>query len=168
MISEYAVTNSLTLHSTTKPGITCLDIHSERDELLVTGGNDGAVIFYNRNQDRVIFFSLIEIFTVGKIVKSYEKHKKRITDVKFVPNKNLGPNRVLSILSCEDGAGSLLANDLETGELAVSYRINVHKDALVGCAVHPLSYVGLFCSKDGSFSFHDLAQVNILAKNSGN
>jgi len=57
MISEYKLTNSITLHSTTKPGITCMDINIERDDLIVTGGNDGGVIFYNKAQDKVNFFT---------------------------------------------------------------------------------------------------------------
>ncbi len=54
MIAGYKIVNSLPLHSTTKPGITALDIHQDADSLLVTGGNDGAIIFYNKQNNRVI------------------------------------------------------------------------------------------------------------------
>jgi len=149
MISGYRLANSLPLHSTTKPGITALDIHQDQDDFLITGGNDGAVIFYNKQNNRII--------------NSYTKHHKKITDVKFVPRKGGDSNNVLSIVSCEDGRGNLLTNNLETGELGVAYFVDTHKHALVGCAVHPLSYIGIFACKDGSFSYHDLAQGRLLS-----
>jgi len=76
-----------------------------------------------------------------------------------VPRKGGESNTVLSIASCEDGRGNLFANNLETGELSVAYFVDTHKQALVGCCIHPLSYLGLFACRDGSFSYHDLAQV---------
>ena len=56
MISAYSVTNSLTLHSTIKPGITCLDINSDQDDIFVTGGNSGAVIFYDKAHNKVLYY----------------------------------------------------------------------------------------------------------------
>jgi hypothetical protein len=57
LIAGYKLVNSLPLHSTTKPGITALDIHQGQDDILVTGGNDGAVIFYNKQNNKVIYQS---------------------------------------------------------------------------------------------------------------
>lgn len=52
-IAGYKVATSKALHSTTKPGITALDIDAEQDNLLVTGGNDGSVLFYDRTKNKV-------------------------------------------------------------------------------------------------------------------
>lgn len=56
MIHNFEEKNSITLHKVDKPGITCMDVHPEVDDFIVTGGNDGAVIFYNRSLDKVKFF----------------------------------------------------------------------------------------------------------------
>lgn len=62
-IHNFKMTTSVALHSTTKPGITALDIHPDLDDLLVTGGNDGGIAFFNKAQNKVlniyIFFLMI-------------------------------------------------------------------------------------------------------------
>jgi len=54
MILNYKLTNSVALHSEKVPGINCLDINTELDDLILTGGNDGTVVLYNKAQDKVI------------------------------------------------------------------------------------------------------------------
>lgn len=67
--------------------------------------------------------------------------------------------QVLAISASEDCIGYSFVHNNETGELTVSYKYDGHTDALTGCLVHPINYLGIFGSRDGSFSCHDLAQV---------
>ena len=65
----------------------------------------------------------------------------------------------MALSAGEDGLGYAFTHNNESGELTVSYKATNHTAALTGCIVHPVNYLGLLCSKDGSFSCHDLAQV---------
>lgn len=53
MILNYKLTTSVPLHSEKNPGVNCLDINTDLDDLLITGGQDGTVVLYNRAQDKV-------------------------------------------------------------------------------------------------------------------
>lgn len=136
------------MHSSANPGITSLDIHPENDDLLVTGGNDGSVALYNRSKNQV--------------VSTFDKHSRKITETAFVPLTNAG--KALALISSEDGIGQLASFNLESGEASEAYSVNIHQDALVGCALHPLNTLGIFASRDGSFSYHDLSQVQLYFK----
>jgi len=59
------MTNSVHLHSEKVPGITCLDINTELDDLILSGGNDGTVVLYNKAQDKVITIKNLHLFFLG-------------------------------------------------------------------------------------------------------
>jgi len=44
-VTNFKPIDTVALHSTTKPGITCSRIHPERD-IIATGGVDGSIILY--------------------------------------------------------------------------------------------------------------------------
>lgn len=92
----------------------------------------------------------------------FEKNQRKITEVKVIP-KNPTTNGLQCLVSSEDGLGYLLSNSLGSGEVAAPYKVDIHRDALVGCSVHPLSSVGVFACRDGSFSYHDLVQGRLLS-----
>jgi len=146
-LSGYKLSNSVTLHSSSNPGITALDIHPENDDLLVTGGNDGSVVLYNKGKNQV--------------VGTFDKDNRKITEAVFVPLGDAGKAHALT--SSEDGIGRLISYNTESGESSETYSVSIHQDALVGCALHPLNTLGLFASRDGSFSYHDLAQGKCLS-----
>jgi len=77
-------------------------------------------------------------------------------------------NNPLCLISSEDGIGQLLSTNLQSGEITVAYNVDVHKDALVACTTHPLGSLGIFACRDGSFSYHDLAEVIYSTKKNFN
>jgi len=150
MVLNYKLTNSVTLHSEQNPGITCVDINTGFDDLVLTGGKDGSVIFFNRAQD--------------KVLSTFTKHTKAVTGVKFALKTTKGAKQVVGISASEDGIGYGFTYQNETGQVSEYYKYDGHKGALTGCAVHPISYLGIFASRDGSFSCHDLAEGKFLCK----
>ena len=113
-------------------------------------------IEYNRFLPKDLF--------IFKIVNSFEKHQRKITGLEFIPRNIVGANHALCLTSSEDGLGYVLNNNLETGEITAPYKVDAHKDTLIGCTVHPLSSIGIFTARNG-FSFHDLQQVLAYLKN---
>jgi len=65
----------------------------------------------------------------------------------------------MGISSSEDGWGYGFIHNYDDGQVKEFYKYGNHKAGLTGCAVHPINYLGIFSSRDGSFSCHDLAQV---------
>ena len=53
MILNYKLTTSRILHPGTSPAISCLDVNTDLDDLIVAGGIDGSVLLYNKAQDKV-------------------------------------------------------------------------------------------------------------------
>ena len=45
--------STVTLHSTTKPGILTLGVHPEFNNLIITGGNDGHALIYDNEEGKV-------------------------------------------------------------------------------------------------------------------
>jgi len=159
MMLNYKLTNSVTLHSEQNPGITCVAIDAGFDDLLLTGGKDGSVALYNRAQDKVIMDNLEVSLTLKQVLSTFNKHTKAVTGVGFALGTAKGGKQVVGISASEDGIGYGFTYQNETGQVTEFYKYDGHKGALTGCAVHPISYLGIFASRDGSFSCHDLAEV---------
>ena len=53
MITNFTVTQEVSLHSTPTPGITSLDIHREQDQFIITGGVNGSISLYDRKKNNV-------------------------------------------------------------------------------------------------------------------
>lgn len=53
LANSFQVKSSVALHSTTKPGILALDIHPENGNLLLTGGNDGHTLIFDKEKSMV-------------------------------------------------------------------------------------------------------------------
>lgn len=41
------------MHSTTKPGILCMAVHPENDNLVITGGNDNHALIFDNKESKV-------------------------------------------------------------------------------------------------------------------
>lgn len=97
----------VSLHSTTKPGITSADIH-KNEELIVTGGVDGQVILYNAKDN--------------KIVAQVEAHAKKVTEVLFAHFDN--EFRIIS--TSEDNTLKVFKLNEEKAELEEVYAFKEH------------------------------------------
>jgi len=49
----YKLSNSVALHSTSKLGISCLDVHPDNDDFIISGGFDGTAVVFNKALDKV-------------------------------------------------------------------------------------------------------------------
>ncbi|KRX05253.1 WD40-repeat-containing domain [Pseudocohnilembus persalinus] len=135
-VSQYSSVDNISLHSTTKPGITCLKIHPEKD-LVVTGGIDGSIILYDKKTQ--------------KILQSFnEVHKKQINDITFV-----NYDEKIRIFSAgQDGVVNGIVFDLESNQFIQTYNQNYSKP-VTAIDVLPIHYVIATSCQDGTFTFHD-------------
>lgn len=151
-IQHFTVKNSLPLHSTAKPGITCLNIHPILDNLIVTGGMDGKVVLFDNETEKVI----------NRVENS---HSKKVNAVAFYPAED-----ILGFISAGvDNKASFWIrsnsiNDISSGSLAERYRISNHTAAVTGISFHPLKEYCLFGSKDKTWSIHSLFKGVCLIK----
>ena len=80
------------LHSVQKKGINCLDV---AQNLILTGGNDGNALLFNRQTEQVFFKLQIQSTCAG--------HKKKINDVAFVQKEE----QLLALVCADDCKASL-------------------------------------------------------------
>lgn len=146
-IKNYHVRGSYPLHSTTKPGITSVDIHPYYDNLILTGGMDGRGVLFDHTKESTLF-------SVDKI------HNKKINNVKFYPNKaNLG-----FMLSGADNMATFWSQDEDKSNFNEVYRILQHKNSITSSSFHPLGEYCLLSSRDHHWSFHNLFKGVCLTK----
>jgi len=81
-------------------------------------------------------------------------HNDHVTSVNFL---YLDEN-ILFITTGKDSSANVYK--YQDGKVTRTYQYNSGA-AITGCAVHPLQYLILLCSNDGTFSFHDI-QKNLL------
>eukprot|EP00954_Amorphochlora_amoebiformis_P027721 1387333-Amorphochlora_amoeboformis.AAC.1 len=74
-ISNYSEVSSHPLHSSSRPGILCLDLHPKSQNLVITGGSDHSAIIFDKD--------------TSKILDTLKYHKKKVTDVLFHPTSNV-------------------------------------------------------------------------------
>lgn len=133
-LKGFKETASHSLHSASKPGVTCLDIHSANEELVLTGGSDGNAIVFNRSS--------------GKIVDTLQGHKKKITSVKFHTQENV----VFS--TSMDGTATIWKED--GNKYKAQHILRNHKEAVVGCSLHPSGQYLVTASSDKTWCFYDI------------
>jgi len=139
MISKFQETSSNPVHSSTKEGITSLDIHSWQERLILTGGVDKNGVLFD--------------WEAGKVLKTIEFHKKRINKVKFVPSQ-----RVDFFLCSADNTASFWTGDIENSKYEMKYLVKNHTNSVTSCTSHPINDYAVFGSKDASWSIHNIYQ----------
>jgi pre-mRNA-processing factor 19 len=133
-LRRYSAKSSLSLHSPSTPGITCLDLHPTQSHLFVTGGKDGNVITFDSQ--------------AGKVTNTLKSHKKRITSVVYHPNNLL--------ISTSADSTAIVWAQAEAG-YAARYTAKCHTGEVVGSSLHPSNDYFVTASTDKSWAFHDLA-----------
>ena len=73
-VAAYEATGSHPLHSSSKPGILCVDLHPKSPNLVATGGVDSTTVLFDTSS--------------GKKVDTLRGHKKRVNAVRFHPTQN--------------------------------------------------------------------------------
>jgi pre-mRNA-processing factor 19 len=153
-IREYKIKASFPLHSSSKPGITCLDVNLLMSNLVVTGGNDAQLVLFDTNKEKTLFS------TAGR------GHTKKINDVKFYPGEDLlgfcsaGADST-AYFWLNDTSGENINGDLNFIE---RYRTNVHRAGITSLSFHPLGDYCLMTSRDKNWSFHNLVKGLCITK----
>jgi pre-mRNA-processing factor 19 len=146
-IKNYHVRGAYPLHSTTKPGITCLEIHPYFDNLILTGGMDGRGVLFDHIKES-------NVFSIDKT------HNKKINNVKFYPNKE----SVGFVLSGADNMATFWLQEQDGGNFNEVYRAIQHKNSITSASFHPLGEYCLLSSRDHHWSFHNILKGVCLTK----
>jgi len=142
-IAAYKQEKDATLHTTTHPGVSALDLCPHDADLAVTGGVDGSVLVYN--------------FKTGKVVDTLKQHKKRVTEVQFHPTEPL-------IVSCGTDNVVNVWSKADKGKYQHVHGFTEHKAEVTGCSMHPSGDYAVTSSADRSWGFFDLKEGKCVAQ----
>jgi pre-mRNA-processing factor 19 len=146
-IKNYHVKGSYPLHSTTKPGVTCVDIHPYLDDLIITGGMDGKGVLFDYKKESTLF-------SIDNI------HNKKINSARFYPNRDT----IGFMLSGADNMATFWLQDQSGHNFNEMYRVLQHKNSITSASFHPLGDYCLVSSRDHHWSFHNLFKGVCLTK----
>lgn len=138
-VKRFECTGQYKIHQSTAPGITCLDIHKNDDNRIVTGGVDQQVILFDAEN--------------GKLVQKMTGHSKKINQVMFHPTKEY------MLSASEDATARVWVGDAANWKAAYScaHVVRRHSAAVMDLSVHPLGDHFLTCSLDKSWALHDFS-----------
>jgi pre-mRNA-processing factor 19 len=140
-LANYTIKSTHRMHSTTKPGITCLDLHPNHRYTL-SGGVDGTAIVFDRE--------------VGKNAESLKHHKKRINDVTF----HTDPSGTMLFTASADHTCAVW--DGAVGHRKVVAQFDDHSAGVVGCGVHPSGDYVITASADATWNMYDIESTKNL------
>jgi len=139
-IKSYQVTSSHNTHSSSAPGVLCVDIHPTQQNLILTGGVDAAAIVFDLSSK--------------KIVRSFKEHKSKINDVLFHPTQDL-------LFTC---SADNLAKVWSGSDEKSVHTVKTHQGSVVGCTLHPTGDYWVTASQDQTWAFHDIAASTCVAQ----
>jgi pre-mRNA-processing factor 19 len=140
-LKRFKLLGEFPIHSSSKPGINCLDT---TEDLIATGGIDAKANLFNVEQQ--------------KIVNTIDGHTKKINSIELYPTSDLTG---LVISSADNTATFWTMSDTTFTE---KYRILNHTNQITKSSIHPLKEYVLICSKDASWSFHNLFKGVCITK----
>jgi pre-mRNA-processing factor 19 len=124
--------------------VTCVDIHPKTQNITLTGGNDGGVILFNRQNK--------------KIVATMSEHSKKVNDVLFHSSEDL-------FFSCSvDKTAKLWAKEDKSYKSVHTVK---HHGEVVGCSLQATGSYWITASTDKTWSFHDIESTSTLATVNG-
>eukprot|EP00899_Mesostigma_viride_P001266 jgi/Mesvir1/1113/Mv17620-RA.2 len=141
-IQGYTQTASHPLHKTTAQGILSCDISAKEPEKLVTGGNDGNAVVFDKDS--------------GKILATLAGHSKKVTTVKFIADD--------AVLSCSADKTSRLWVANTDGGYDCRHTLTNHSGEVTGAALHPTGEYFVTASADKSWAFYDAASGSCLTQ----
>jgi len=132
-LAAYEESGCHPLHSTTKKGVTCVAVDPKDDSTIVTGGQDGGVIVFDKSS--------------GKVSKTIKAHSKPVTSV----CAHMSEDVIFS--TSADKLVKVWSGD----EKGVS--IKTHTAEVTGLSLHPTGNYIATSSMDGSWAFTDVGQA---------
>jgi pre-mRNA-processing factor 19 len=134
-LAAYEESGCHPLHSTTKKGVTCVAVDPKDDSTIVTGGQDGGVIVFDKSS--------------GKVGKTIKAHSKAVTSVVAHSSSpvifSTSADKVVKMWS-----GSV-ADGFDKG-----VAIKTHTGEVTGLSLHPTGDYIVTSSMDGSWAFTDI------------
>jgi len=134
-IKRYGVLSSNSLHSASKPGVLCLDLHAKQEDLILTGGADGTGCLFN--------------LSTGKILDKLKAHKRKVTDIRFHREHNV-------VFTTSADNTSIIWTHNESGKYTPAEVLRDHTAEVVGCSLHPSGDFLVTASLDKTWCFYDV------------
>lgn len=152
-IKNFKVKGSYPIHSSSKPGITSIDIHPYHPNLILTGGVDTRAVIFDSEKEATLF-------------ATDRGHNKKINQVKFYPSEDIlgfctGSQDNSASFWLKEDSGKSSNHNLNFVE---RYKTNIHKAPVTSLSFHPLKEYALITSRDSHWSFHSLFKGVCLAK----
>ncbi|CAG8628399.1 1194_t:CDS:2 [Funneliformis caledonium] len=146
-IKSFTQTSSIgSLHSSTKPGITCMDVDST-EQLILTGGNDKKGFILNE-QD-------------GKVISQLKGHTKKITDALWLGKPNEEGYDTAFTASADK---TIRIWQKSSKDYKTSAILSTHTAEVTGIAVHATKDYLVSVSDDSTWAFHDIHTAQTLSK----
>eukprot|EP01087_Luapelamoeba_hula_P013721 TRINITY_DN3941_c0_g1_i1.p1 TRINITY_DN3941_c0_g1~~TRINITY_DN3941_c0_g1_i1.p1 ORF type:complete len:417 (+),score=74.61 TRINITY_DN3941_c0_g1_i1:1008-2258(+) len=139
-LKNYRVVSSHAVHSSSKPGILCVDIHPNQN-LVLTGGVDKNVVLFDRSSQT--------------IAATLTGHSKPVTDVLFHPEQQL------LVSTSKDKTVRFWTP--EQDRYAAAQTLRIHEGEVVGASLHPTGDYLASGSTDSSWAFVDIQAARALA-----
>jgi len=134
-LAEYTETGRHPLHSTTKKGVTALSVDPKDESLVVTGGQDGGVIVFDKS--------------TGKVGKTIKAHSKPVTCVQASATADVifsgSADKVVKVWSGNVADG-----------FSKGVAIKAHSAEVTGLSVHPTGDYIATSSMDATWAFTDV------------
>eukprot|EP00850_Spirogloea_muscicola_P001047 SM000004S14917 [mRNA] locus=s4:227863:232784:+ [translate_table: standard] len=133
-LEAFTQLSSHPLHKTNKPGILSLDIDATKD-LILTGGIDSSAVVFDRAS--------------GEIKASLAGHTKRVTSVRFVPEKEY-------LLTASADKTVRIWKEGEEGAYECKHVLTEHTAEVKSCTVHATNDYFVSVSADRSWCFYEV------------
>eukprot|EP00850_Spirogloea_muscicola_P001957 SM000007S20917 [mRNA] locus=s7:893761:898603:- [translate_table: standard] len=133
-LEAFTQLSSHPLHKTNKPGILSLDIDASKD-LILTGGIDSSAVVFDRAS--------------GEIKASLAGHTKRVTSVRFVPEKEY-------LLTASADKTVRIWKEGEEGAYECKHVLTEHTAEVKSCTVHATNDYFVSVSADRSWCFYEV------------
>lgn len=141
-VAAFKCTSSHTPHLSTTPGITCLDVHPTRSELVATGGNDQVVRLFDS-------LSSTSVATLSG-------HSKRISSVVFHPENDI-------VLSSSHDQTVRVWVPTE-GTYSSAFTLKPHSGGICGMSLHPSNNYIVSAAMDRTWSFSNISTGAVLTQ----
>eukprot|EP01004_Peranema_trichophorum_P003142 NODE_2147_length_1671_cov_187.250000_g1836_i0.p1 GENE.NODE_2147_length_1671_cov_187.250000_g1836_i0~~NODE_2147_length_1671_cov_187.250000_g1836_i0.p1 ORF type:complete len:506 (-),score=103.45 NODE_2147_length_1671_cov_187.250000_g1836_i0:90-1607(-) len=131
---------TFTPHSAADPGVLCVHIHPRSYDTIMTGGNDGTAILYDKN--------------AGQISAKLAGHTKAVRRVKMHPTADI-------VFTASDDATVRIWKKQETG-YKTEYLFRDHTGPVRGITLNATNDYLVTASLDSSWNFYDIATSSCL------
>jgi len=143
-IDKLKLTSSHPLHSSSQPGILCMDLHPTKQDHVLTGGADHAAVLFNRG--------------TSKVVQTLTGHSKKLTSVQFHPTEEM-------LVSCSsDKTARVWKSAGGKKGYETVHTLKSHTAEVSSANIHPTNEYVVTGSLDKTWCLHNLETGEMLTK----